>query len=118
MINMVTTTSRRQGRRREAGSGGSPRQSCDLTDRKVLRGRVPGASQHQMAKPSGSEDTVKDPGVQRPFTLGDGTSPTIRGDLPHMRAARYGSRTEAHPERDGSATFALQRRPRALGKSD
>ena len=69
MINMVITTSQRQGRRREVGSEGSPRPNCEPTDRKVIRGRVPGASQHQMAKPSGSRDTVKDPAVQRQFTL-------------------------------------------------
>ena len=69
MINMVITTSRRQGRRREVGSKGSPRQTCDLTDRKVIRGRAPGANWHQTAKPSGSRDTVNDPGVQRQFTF-------------------------------------------------
>ncbi len=66
---MMATTSQRQGRRRETGSEGSPRQNCDLTDRKVIRGRVPGTSQHQMAKSSGSGDTVNDPGVQREFTF-------------------------------------------------
>ncbi len=68
-MNMVITTSQRQGRHREAGSEGSPRQNCDLTDRKVIRGRVPGTSQHQMAKSSGSGDTVNDPGAQRAFTV-------------------------------------------------
>ncbi len=65
----MATTSQRQGRHREAGSEGSPRQNCDLTDRKVIRGRVPGTSQHQMAKSSGSGETVNDPGVQRAFTF-------------------------------------------------
>ncbi len=69
MINMVIPTSQRQGCRREVGSEGSPRQSCELTYRKVIRGRVPGASWHQTAKPFGSQDTVNDPGVQRQFTL-------------------------------------------------
>ncbi len=66
---MMATTSQRQGRHREVGSEGSPRQNCDLTDRKIIRGRVPGTSQHQMAKSSGSGDTVNDPGVQRAFTF-------------------------------------------------
>ena len=66
---MMATTSQRQGRHREVGSEGSPRQNCDLTDRKVIRGRVPGTSQHQMAKSFGSGDTVNDPGVQREFTF-------------------------------------------------
>ena len=66
---MMKTTSQRQGRHREVGSEGSPRQSCESTYRKALRGRVPGASWHQTAKPSGSGDTVKDPAVQRPFTF-------------------------------------------------
>ncbi len=69
MINMVITTSQRQGRRRETGSEGSPRQNCEPTYRKALRGRVPGTSQHQMTKSFGSGDTVKGPVVQRAFTL-------------------------------------------------
>ncbi len=66
---MMTTTSQRQGRRREAGSEGSPRQNCEPTYRKALRGRVPGTSQHQMTKSFGSGDTVKGPAVQRAFTV-------------------------------------------------
>ena len=66
---MMATTSQRQGRRREAGSEGSPRQNCEPTDRKALRGRVPGTSQHQMTKSFGSGDTVKGPAVQRAFTF-------------------------------------------------
>lgn len=81
MINMVITTSQRQGRRREAGSGGSPRQSCDLTNRKVIRGPVPGASRHTTAKPCGSGDRVNDPGVQRPFTLLSGETCLTSGLL-------------------------------------
>ena len=91
---MMATTSQRQGRRRETGSEGSPRQNCDLTDRKVIRGRVPGTSQHQMAKSSGSGDTVKDPGVQREFTflsgetcLTGGPPPTAAGLRPRATAA-------------------------------
>ncbi len=64
---MMATTSQRQGRRRETVSVGSPRQSCEPTYRKALRGRVPRTSQHQMTKSSGSGDTVKGPAVQRPF---------------------------------------------------
>ena len=115
MINMVTTTSQRQGRRREAGCRtmvrpGSPRQSCEPTDRKLLRGRISGASQHPMAKPSGSGDTVNDPGVQREFTLLSG------GDLSHMRAACYGSRTEDRSESDGETTESYG--PRQRGASN
>ncbi len=66
---MMATTSQRQGRRREAGSEGSPRQNCEPTYRKALRGRVPGTSQHQMTKSFGSGDTVKGPAVQRAFTF-------------------------------------------------
>ncbi len=78
---MMATTSQRQGRRRETGSEGSPRQNCDLTDRKVIRGRVPGTSQHQMAKSSGSGDTVNDPGVQREFTFLSGETCLTGGPL-------------------------------------
>ena len=66
---MMATTSQRQGRHREVGSEGSPRQNCEPTDRKALRGRVPGTSQHQMTKSFGSGDTVKGPAVQREFTF-------------------------------------------------
>ena len=78
---MIPTTSQRQGRRREAGSGGSPRQSCELTDRKVIRGPVPGASRHTTAKPCGSGDRVNDPGVQRQFTLLSGETCLTSGPL-------------------------------------
>ncbi len=88
---MMATTSQRQGRRRETGSEGSPRQNCDLTDRKVIRGRVPGTSQHQMAKSSGSGDTVNDPGVQRTFTFLSGETCLTSGPL----ATGAGLRTEA-----------------------
>ena len=77
----MATTSQRQGRRREMGSEGSPRQNCDLTDRKIIRGRVPGTSQHQMAKPCGSGDTVNDPGVQRAFTFLSGETCLTSGPL-------------------------------------
>ncbi len=76
---MMTTTSQRQGRRREMGSEGSPRQNCDLTYRKVIRGLVLGTSQHQMAKSSGSGDRVNDPGVQRKFTCLSGETSLTGG---------------------------------------
>ncbi len=78
---MMATTSQRQGRRREAGSEGSPRQNCEPTDRKALRGRVPGTSQHQMTKSSGSGDTVKGPAVQRTFTFLSGETCLTSGPL-------------------------------------
>ncbi len=78
---MMATTSQRQGRRREAGSEGSPRQSCEPTDRKALRGRVPGTSQHQMTKSSGSGDTVKGPAVQRAFMFLSGETCLTGGPL-------------------------------------
>ncbi len=81
----MTTTSQRQGRHREVGSEGSPRQSCELTYRKVIRGRVPGASWHQTAKPSGSGDTVNDPVVQREFTFLSGET-CLTGGPPAMGA--------------------------------
>jgi len=55
-----TTTSLRQGRLREKGSGGSQRQRCEPTDRNVIEGRVSGASWHNTTKPDGSRDTVND----------------------------------------------------------
>ena len=78
---MIPTTSQRQGRHREVGSKGSPRQSCELTYRKVIRGRVSGASQHKMAKPCGSGDTVNDPVVQREFTALSGETCLTSGPL-------------------------------------
>ena len=77
----MTTTSQRQGRRRETGSEGSPRQNCEPTYRKALRGRVPGTSQHQMTKSSGSGDTVKGPAVQRKFTCLSGETCLTSGPL-------------------------------------
>ena len=78
---MMATTSQRQGRRREAGSEGSPRQNCEPTYRKALRGRVPGTSQHQMTKSFGSGDTVKGPAVQRAFTFLSGETCLTSGPL-------------------------------------
>ncbi len=88
---MMATTSQRQGRRREAGSEGSPRQNCEPTYRKALRGRVPGTSQHQMTKSFGSGDTVKGPAVQRKFTFLSGET-CLTGGPP---ATGAGLRTEA-----------------------
>jgi len=65
----VPTTSLRQGRLREAASGGSPRQTCEPTNRNVIRGQVSWASQHPMAKPSGSGDMVNDAVVQGKLTF-------------------------------------------------
>jgi hypothetical protein len=45
---LTITTRRRQGRPREGGSGGSWSQSCEPTNRNVIKGRVPGASLHNM----------------------------------------------------------------------
>ena len=78
---MMATTSQRQGRRREAGSEGSPRQNCEPTYRKALRVRVPGTSQHQMTKSFGSGDTVKGPAVQREFTVLSGETCLTSGPL-------------------------------------
>ncbi len=94
---MMATTSQRQGRRREAGSEGSPRQNCDLTDRKVIRGRVPGTSQHQMAKSSGSGDTVNDPGVQRAFTCLSGETCLTSGPLAKGAGLRTGAKATEQP---------------------
>ena len=113
----MRTTSRRQGRRREAASEGSPRQSCDLTDRKVIRGRVPGASWHKTAKPSGSGDTVNDPGVQRPFTSLSGETCLTGGPL----AMGAGLRTipkgmEQPPDPTAAAESAREVGLRTTGK--
>jgi hypothetical protein len=45
---LTTTTRRRQGRPREGGSGGSRSQSGEPTNRNVIEGRAPGASQHNL----------------------------------------------------------------------
>ncbi len=94
----TTTTSRRQGHHREVWSEGSRRQTCEPRNTKVIGGRVPGASQHHMTKPSGSGNTVNGTVAQGKFTLLSGEVCSTGG------RHRYGSRTEAHPERAGSAT--------------
>ncbi len=94
----TTTTSRRQGHHREVLSEGSRRQTCEPRNTKAIGGRVPGASQHHMTKPSGSGDTVNGTVAQGKFTL-------LSGEIcPAGGRRRHGSRTEAHPERAGSAT--------------
>ena len=76
----VPTTSQRQGRLREAASGGSPRQTCEPTNRNVIRGQVSWASQHPMAKPSGSGDMVNDAVVQGKLTFLSGEICFPRGE--------------------------------------
>ena len=92
-MNSTATTSLRQGRLREEGSGGSPRQTCEPTNRNVIRGQVPGAMQHPMPKPSGSGDMVNDAAAQGKLTslsgeicstgsekaTGSGLRPTSKG---------------------------------------
>lgn len=78
-MNSVPTTSQRQGRLREAASGGSPRQTCEPTNRNVIRGQVSWASQHPMAKPSGSGDMVNDAVVQGKLTFLSGEICFTRG---------------------------------------
>jgi hypothetical protein len=50
-MNRKKTTSQRQGRRREAGSGGSRRQNREPTKRNLVEGRRPEASEHGITKP-------------------------------------------------------------------
>ena len=95
---MDTTTSRRQGHHREVLSEGSRRQNCEPRNTKAIGGRVPGASQHSMTKPSGSGDTVNGTVAQGKFTL-------LSGEIcPACGRWHHGSRTEAQRERAGSAT--------------
>jgi len=78
---LVPTTSLRQGRLREVASGGSPRQTCEPTNRNVIRGQVSWASQHPMAKPSGSGDMVNDAAVQGKLTFLSGEICFTRGEM-------------------------------------
>ena len=118
----MTTTSLKQGRLREKGSEGSWRQICEPTDRNVIEGRVSGVSWHYTTKPLGSRDTVNDTVVQRQFTFlfgevcaaagwsitGVGLRAASKGadnpPNPKVLIGHYGSRTEAHLERDGQPT--------------
>ena len=114
---MMTTTSQRQGRRCEAASEGSPRQNCEPTDRKVIRGRVPRASWHKTAKPPGSGDTVNDPAVQRAFTFLSGETCPTGGPL----ATGAGLRAEAKatgrpPDPTAAAESAREVGRRTTGK--
>ena len=97
-MKMDATTSRRQGQPREVLSEGSRRQTCEPRNTKAIGGRVPGAKQHSMTKPLGSGNTVNGTVAQGKFTL-------LSGEIcPACGRRRHGSRTEAHPERAGSAT--------------
>jgi hypothetical protein len=80
-MNSVPTTSLRQGRLREEGSGGSPRQTCEPTNRNVIRGQVSWASQHPMAKPAGSRGMVNDAVVQGKLTFLSGEICFTRGEM-------------------------------------
>jgi hypothetical protein len=80
-MNLVATTSLRQGRLREAASGGSPRQTCEPTNRNAIRGQVSRAIQHPMAKPSGSGDMVNGAVVQGKLTFLSGEICFTRGKM-------------------------------------
>ncbi len=115
---MMATTSQRQGRRREAGSEGSPRQNCEPTYRKALRGRVPGTSQHQMTKSSGSGDTVKGPAVQRAFTFLSGET-CLTGGPPATGAGLrpIAKATEEPPDPTATAEEAREVGLRPISKA-
>jgi hypothetical protein len=66
---LMATTSQRQGRHREVGSGGSRRQNCGPTNRNVIRGRALGASQHRMIKPFDSGCQVNGAAVRGKLVL-------------------------------------------------
>ena len=118
----MITTSLRQGRLREKGSEGSQRQICEPTDRNVIEGRVSGASWHHTTKPFDSGDTVNGTVAQRQFTflsgeicptsgleiMGVGLRPSLKGlelpPNPNVLVGCYGSRTEAHLEREEKST--------------
>ncbi len=87
------TTSEGQGRRREAGSEGSPEQTHEPTNRNVVRGPVPGATQHRMEKPIDPRDRVNGAVVWGKFTSlsgeicrrGGSVSATGAGLRPHSK---------------------------------
>jgi hypothetical protein len=119
---VTTTTSLRQGRLREEGSGGSQRQSCEPTNRNVIEGQDSWVSWHHTTKPEGPGNMVNDAVVQSQFTFlsgevcpaaawstkGVGLRAASKGaDYPPNPTAfigGYGSRTEGHFERDGQPT--------------
>ncbi len=122
MIRVTSTTSLRQGRSREGGSGGSQRQTCELTDRNVIEGPDSWVSWHNTTKPKGPRNRVNGAVVQGQFTFlsgevcpaaawsikGVGLRPMSKGvetpPNPKVLNGSYGSWTEGHLERDGQPT--------------
>lgn len=95
---MTLTTSLRQGQTREGMSGGSQRQSCELTDRNVIEGQD-----------SWGESATQDKALwfreHGKWRGGAGTvHGLIRGDLSNQRSGNYGSLTEGHFEKGGVTT--------------
>ena len=97
-IRATITTSQEQGQTREGMSGGSWRQSCELTDRNVIEGRDlwDELAQHNKIL------WFKGRGKWR--SCAAKVHVLIRGDLPKGRSRDYGSLTEGHFERDGQPT--------------
>jgi hypothetical protein len=78
-LDATKSTSRRQGRIREDGSGGSPRHTCGPTNRNRMIRLSLRASWHDTTKPTGSGGRVN-----AAVVLGT-VHVLIRGDLPAMR---------------------------------
>ena len=84
-------TSLRQGRLREGWSEGSRRQNREPTNRNVIGGLAPEASQHKMTKPLGSGRRVNDAVVRgKRMSLSGEICPTWRRD---EGGARHEGRT-------------------------
>lgn len=121
-IRVTITTSLRQGRSREGGSGGSQRQNCEPTDRNVIEGQDSWVSWHNTTKPTGSRSMVNDTVVQLQFTVLSGEvclialwstkgvrlRSTLKGVEtplnPKVLSGFYGSRTEVYLERGRATT--------------
>jgi hypothetical protein len=97
-IRVTITTSLRQGQTREGMSEGSPRQSCELTDRTVIEGQDP---QDELAQ---HNKILWFTGHGKWRSCAVKVDVLIWGDLSKRRSDNYGSLTEGYRERGRQPT--------------
>jgi len=109
----MKSISQRQGRSREAGSEGSPRQTREARNTNVVLGPVPGTSPHHRAKSTGSGDTVDGAFVRGELMFLCGETCVARGA--HGRPALAAATPRANAQESAEGEVATRHEPEVAG---